>query len=58
VARALIDGDTPPACTVLAWLPYGTVTAGRRYDTPHVPSDTLIIHGEKDSIAPLSSTLA
>ncbi|SIT49385.1 Alpha/beta hydrolase fold family protein [Paraburkholderia piptadeniae] len=57
VTRALVDRGAPPVCTVLAGLPYGTVAAGRHYDTPAVPSDALIIHGELDAIAPLSATL-
>jgi alpha/beta superfamily hydrolase len=56
-ARRLADAGTPPSCTVLVGIPAGTVTTERTYDTPAVPPDTLVIHGEADPIVPLASVL-
>lgn len=57
VARRLLDAGTAPACTVLVGMPSGTATTGRAYDTPAVPADALIIHGEEDPIVPLANVL-
>jgi alpha/beta superfamily hydrolase len=57
VARRLLDAGTTPACTVLVGLPSGTVTTQRVYDTPAVPPDALVIHGEADPVVPLASVL-
>jgi alpha/beta superfamily hydrolase len=56
-ARRLLDVGTAPACTVLVGLPSGTVTTQRVYDTPAVPADALVIHGETDAVAPLANTM-
>jgi len=58
VARRLMDADRAPACTVLVGLPSGAATTGRVYDTPAVPVDALVIHGEEDSIAPLANVMS
>jgi alpha/beta superfamily hydrolase len=58
VARRLMDADGAPACTVLVGLPSGEATTGRVYDTPAVPLDALVIHGEEDPIAPLANVMA
>lgn len=58
VARRLLDADQAPACTVLVGLPSGAATTGRVYDTPDVPLDALVIHGEEDPIAPLANVMA
>jgi alpha/beta superfamily hydrolase len=57
VARHLADAGTPPACTVLVGIPSGTVTTQRVYDTPAVPPDALVIHGEADPVVPLASVM-
>lgn len=36
----------------------GLVAAGRQYNAPNVPGDTLIIHGETDETVPLANVLA
>lgn len=56
-ARRLLDAGTPPACTVLVGIPYGTVTTHRAYDTPAVPPDTLVVHGEADPVVPLANVM-
>ncbi|OZI29301.1 alpha/beta hydrolase [Bordetella genomosp. 1] len=53
-ARALADAGASPACTALAGLPVGEVPAERSYDTPTLPADVLLIHGEADAQAPLA----
>ncbi|AJY42688.1 alpha/beta fold hydrolase [Burkholderia humptydooensis] len=58
VARALIDAGAPPACTVLAGVPFGTVQGERQYDTPAAPDGTLVVHGESDAVVPLASVMA
>ncbi|SUW54830.1 Predicted hydrolase of the alpha/beta-hydrolase fold [Burkholderia oklahomensis] len=57
VARTLTDAGAPPACTVLAGVPFGTVQRERRYDTPAVPGDTLVVHGETDTVVALASVM-
>lgn len=56
-ARRLADAGAAPACTVLVGIPAGTVTTQRVYDTPAVPPDALVIHGEADPVVPLASVL-
>lgn len=56
-ARHLADLDAPPACTVLVGVPSGTVTTHRAYDTPAVPPDALVIHGEADPVVPLANVM-
>lgn len=53
VARALIDQGEPAARVVLAGMPAGDVPAERSYDTPQLPEDVLLIHGENDAQVPL-----
>src|SRR5437763_5883628 len=57
VAQRLVDAGAAPACTVLVGIPSGTVTTQRVYDTPVVPRDALVIHGEADPVVPLGSVL-
>lgn len=57
VARVLADQGKSPDCTVLAGLPVGDVPAERSYDTPPLPRDVLLIHGEADAQAPLAPVL-
>jgi alpha/beta superfamily hydrolase len=38
-------------------LPSGTVSTQRVYDTPAVPRDSLVIHGEADPVVPLANVL-
>ncbi|HEX8785714.1 MAG TPA: alpha/beta fold hydrolase [Telluria sp.] len=56
-ARRLLDAGSTPACTVLVGIPSGTVTTQRSYDTPDVPADALVIHGEADPVVPLASVM-
>jgi uncharacterized protein len=52
VARQLSSEGGAIASLVLAGMPVGTVGRQRSYDTPPVPADTLLIHGEADSVVP------
>jgi len=54
-AKRLREEGRPIAQIVLAGVPYGTVAGHRSYDTPPVPENALIIHGEADSSVPLSN---
>ncbi|EWM50302.1 alpha/beta hydrolase family protein [Bordetella holmesii 70147] len=54
VARALIDAGSPAQRVALAGLPVGEVPAERFYDTPALPEDVALIHGERDEQAPLA----
>ena len=56
-ARALCDRGAPAWRICLAGLPFGDVEGGRRYDTPDVAPDTLVIHGEHDERVPLRAVL-
>jgi alpha/beta superfamily hydrolase len=57
VASTLAEQNCGAQKVILAGLPVGTVPVGRTYDTGPVPADTLIIHGEYDTHAPLASLL-
>jgi uncharacterized protein len=57
VAQRLAEAGTPPACTILVGIPSGQVKAQRYYDTPTVPRDALVIHGEEDEVVELSAVL-
>ncbi len=57
VARALLDAGTPADRVVLAGLPVGEVPAERVYDTPPLPEEVVLIHGENDAQAPLAPLL-
>jgi alpha/beta superfamily hydrolase len=56
--RALADQNAAPAAAILAGLPVGTVDGNRVYDTPPLPADVVLIHGEADIQAPLEPLLA
>ncbi|CAG9179233.1 alpha/beta hydrolase [Cupriavidus respiraculi] len=57
VARRLLDAGESVAHLVLSGIPWGPVAGNRSYDTPNVPGDTLVVHGEKDENVPLQSVL-
>jgi alpha/beta superfamily hydrolase len=57
VARRLLDAGEAVAHLVLSGIPWGPVAGNRSYDTPGVPGDTLVVHGEKDENVPLPSVL-
>lgn len=57
VIRMLTDVDAPPAAAILAGLPVGTVEGDRVYDTPPLPAEVVLIHGEMDAQAPLPPLL-
>ena len=42
---------------ILAGMPWGTIPGHRSYETPTVPSTTLVVHGEKDERVPLGAVL-
>jgi alpha/beta superfamily hydrolase len=54
VAAVLTERGRSPDLVVLAGMPFGVVKGERHYDTPHVPKNTLVIHGESDSVVPLA----
>lgn len=56
--RALTNQDAAPAAAILAGLPVGAVEGDRVYDTPPLPADVVLIHGESDTQAPLQPLLA
>lgn len=56
--RALADQAAAPAAAILAGLPVGAVEGDRVYDTPPLPADVVLIHGESDTQAPLAPLLA
>ncbi|CAN7736949.1 hypothetical protein D9M68_80150 [compost metagenome] len=55
VAATLAAQSVPIRHLVLAGTPYGTVKAHRSYDTPAVPADCLVVHGERDERAELGA---
>ena len=57
VIERLAQLGKPPACTILVGIPCGQVKAQRFYDTPEVPRDALVIHGEQDEVVELSAVL-
>ncbi|CAJ96636.1 Alpha/beta superfamily hydrolase [Cupriavidus necator] len=54
-AATLAARSVPIRHLVLAGTPYGTVKAHRSYDTPAVPADCLVVHGERDERAELGA---
>ncbi len=42
---------------ILAGMPWGTIPGHRSYETPTVPSTTLVVHGEKDDGVTLGAVL-
>lgn len=54
-AATLAALSVPIRHLVLAGTPYGTVKAHRSYDTPAVPADCLVVHGERDERAELGA---
>lgn len=57
VAQRLAGEGKPPVCTILVGIPSGQVKAQRFYDTPAVPRDALVIHGEADEVVELSAVM-
>ncbi|NSX13183.1 alpha/beta fold hydrolase [Cupriavidus taiwanensis] len=55
VAAALAAQAVPIRHLVLAGTPYGVVKGHRSYDTPAVPADCLVVHGERDERAGLAA---
>lgn len=45
------------AALVLLGLPVGNVPGGRHYPVPDLPRDCLLVHGDRDQMAPLASLL-
>ncbi|AOA58729.1 alpha/beta hydrolase [Acinetobacter larvae] len=50
---AALSLEQRPKQLILCGLPAGEVAGLRRYDTPIIDGDLLLIHGEKDQITPL-----
>lgn len=57
VVQRLVEEGKPPVCTILVGIPCGQVKAQRFYDTPTVPRDALVIHGEADEVVELSAVM-
>ncbi len=58
MARAmagLAQEGVVPGGAILAGTPWGTVDGQRTYETPPVPADTLVVHGEQDARVPLAA---
>ncbi|WP_426990935.1 alpha/beta hydrolase [Cupriavidus sp. 30B13] len=55
VAQRLLAAGGQLASLVLAGMPAGPAPGGRSYDTPAVPADAFVIHGEQDANVPLQA---
>ncbi|MGO4329910.1 alpha/beta hydrolase [Cupriavidus sp. 2TAF22] len=55
VAGRVLASGGRVASLVLAGMPAGPAPGGRSYDTPAVPADALVIHGEQDANVPLQA---
>ncbi|QOT79565.1 alpha/beta hydrolase [Cupriavidus basilensis] len=55
VAQRLAQSGEPVAHLILAGMPAGPAAGGRTYDTPAVPADAFVIHGENDANVPLQA---
>lgn len=53
VCQRLALEDAVRTRLILVGAPSGLLPGGRQYDTPTVPDDSLIIHGEYDDVVPL-----
>ncbi|GAA5235341.1 alpha/beta hydrolase [Verticiella sediminum] len=56
-SAALGAAGEPADVTALAGMPVGTVPAGRYYAAPELAPDALLVHGERDEMAPLASLM-
>lgn len=52
-----LEAAAPAAAIVLMGLPVGTVPGGRNYEAMPIPRRALLLHGQEDAMAPLSSLL-
>lgn len=57
LAQRLAEAGSPPQRLVMVGTAAGSVTDIRHYDTPPVPADTIVIHGENDKTVPLANVL-
>lgn len=57
LAQRLTEAGKPPQRMVMVGTAAGSVTGLRHYDTPGVPADTIVIHGELDETVPLANVL-
>ncbi|MBI3144129.1 MAG: prolyl oligopeptidase family serine peptidase [Pseudogulbenkiania sp.] len=57
VAEKLDKTKHPLSALVLIGTPFGVIGGERAYDTPAVPRDTIVIHGEKDEVVPLARVM-
>lgn len=57
LAQRLTEAGSPPQRLVMIGTAAGPVTDIRHYDTPAVPADTIVIHGEHDETVPLANVL-
>ncbi|MGE8366301.1 alpha/beta hydrolase [Cupriavidus sp.] len=55
VAKQLLEDGEQIAHLILAGMPAGPAAGGRHYDTPAVPADAFVIHGELDTSVPLQA---
>ncbi|MCJ2876639.1 hydrolase [Rhizobium pusense] len=52
-----LEAEEPACAVVLMGLPIGLVPGGRDYEAMSIPARTLLLHGQDDAMAPLSSVL-
>lgn len=57
VAERLDKARYPLSALVLIGTPFGVIGGERAYDTPAVPHDAIVIHGEKDEVVPLAQVM-
>lgn len=57
LAKRMREAGAPAQRLVMIGTAAGTVPDMRHYDTPPVPADTIVIHGEADETVPLANVL-
>lgn len=57
VVEKLDKTKHPLSALVLIGTPFGVIGGERAYDTPAVPHDAIVIHGEKDEVVPLAQVM-
>ncbi|RZT36665.1 hypothetical protein EV147_3327 [Cupriavidus agavae] len=55
--QQLAQAGEPVAHLILSGMPAGVLSASLSYDTPPVPDNALVVHGEQDERVPLANVL-
>lgn len=57
LTQRLLEQGVAVQRLILVGTAVGAVEGGRAYDTPAVPTNTIVIHGDRDTVVPLDNVL-